>query len=154
MAKKVKVGIIGLGWPGLEHLKGYKQCADAEVVALCDMNSELAAQQAAEHGIAQVYSDHKQMLEEADIDAISVCLPNFLHAPFSLDALRAGKHVICEKPPALNAKEARKMAELASKKNAGGGSLSRALADEPTTLEKAISDSIGRRTAGSRWSSS
>ena len=115
MAKKVKVGIIGLGWPGLEHLKGYKQCADAEVVALCDMNSDLAAQQAEEHGIAQVYSDHKQMLEKADIDAISVCLPNFLHAPFSLDALRAGKHVICEKPPALNAKEARKMAELAKK---------------------------------------
>ena len=115
MAKKVKVGIIGLGWPGQEHLKGYKQCADAEVAALCDMNSELAEQQAEEHGIAQVYSDHKQMLKEADLDAVSVCLPNFLHAPFSLDALRAGKHVICEKPPALNAREARKMADLAKK---------------------------------------
>ena len=48
MAKKLKVGIIGLGWPGREHLKGYKQCGNVEVVALCDMNAELARAQADE----------------------------------------------------------------------------------------------------------
>ena len=51
MAKKVRVGIIGLGWPGREHLKGYKQGRDAEVVALCDQNGELATEQAAEHDV-------------------------------------------------------------------------------------------------------
>jgi len=115
LAKKIKIGIIGLGWPGREHLKGYKQCADAEVVALCDMNTELAGQQAEEHDIAHLFTDHKQMFKEVDLDAVSVCLPNFLHAPITLDALKAGKHVICEKPPALDAKQARKMADTAKK---------------------------------------
>ena len=115
MAKKIKIGIIGLGWPGREHLKGYKQCADAEVVALCDMNTELAGQQTKEHDIAHLFTDHKQMFKEIDLDAGSVCLPNFLHAPITLDALKAGKHVICEKPPALDAKQARKMADTAKK---------------------------------------
>ena len=109
----VRVGVIGLGWPGREHLKGYKQCADAEVVALCDADTELAGQQAEEHGVGAVYGDHRKMLKEAGVDAVSVCLPNFLHAPISLDALRAGKHVICEKPPALDAAQARKMAATA-----------------------------------------
>ena len=113
MASKVKVGIIGLGWPGREHLKGYKQSSRARVVALCDMNADIAQQQAEEHDIAEVYTDHGKMLREADIDAVSVCLPNYLHAPVCLDALRAGKHVICEKPPALNAKQAGKMAATA-----------------------------------------
>ena len=87
MAKKVRVGIIGLGWPGREHLKGYKQGRDAEVVALCDQNSALAAEQAAEHDVPLAFSDHKQMFKEVELDAVSVCLPNFLHAPVALDAL-------------------------------------------------------------------
>ncbi|NKB68139.1 MAG: gfo/Idh/MocA family oxidoreductase [Candidatus Latescibacteria bacterium] len=113
MPKKTKVAVIGLGWPGREHLKGYKQCAGAEVVALCDMNGELADQQAQEHGVAAVFADHKQMFKEIEVDAVSVCLPNFLHAPVSLDALKAGKHVICEKPPALNARQAQQMEKAA-----------------------------------------
>ena len=81
MAKRIRIGIIGLGWPGREHLKGYKQCADAEVVALCDMNTELSGHQATEHDIAHVFTDHKQMFKQVDIDAVSVCLPNFLSMP-------------------------------------------------------------------------
>ena len=115
MAKKVRVGIIGLGWPGREHLKGYKQGRDAEVVALCDQNGELATEQAAEHDVPHIFSDHKQMFKEIELDAVSVCLPNFLHAPVALDALKAGKHVICEKPPALDARQARRMADTAKK---------------------------------------
>lgn len=115
MAKKTKVGIIGLGWPGREHLKGYLKSQRAEVVAVCDANTELAQSIADEHGIAGVYADHKQMLRHSDVEAVSVCLPNFLHAPISLDALRAGRHVICEKPPALDAKQAKRMADAADK---------------------------------------
>lgn len=115
MAKPVKIGIIGLGWPGREHLKGYKTFPEAQVVALCDMNQELLAQQAKEHGVAQTFTSHVEMLKKAELDAVSVCLPNFLHAPIALDALKAGKHVICEKPPAMNAKEAEAMAAAAKK---------------------------------------
>ena len=55
------------------------------------------------------------MFEEVELDAVSVRLPNFLHAPVALDALKAGKHVICEKPPALDAKQARRIADTAKK---------------------------------------
>ncbi|MEW6360326.1 MAG: Gfo/Idh/MocA family oxidoreductase [Planctomycetota bacterium] len=116
MAKKVKVGIIGLGWPGREHLKGYMACGDVQVTALCDKNEQLLKQQAEAVGVFDTYSDHKEMLKKADMDAVSVCLPNFLHCPISMDALKAGKHVFCEKPPAMNAAEAQKMASLAAKK--------------------------------------
>jgi predicted dehydrogenase len=115
VVKKTKVGIIGLGWPGRAHLKGYQASDKTTVVAVCDMNAELAQQQADENDV-DAYTDHKKMLKEADLDAVSVCLPNFLHAPVSLVALRAGKHVLCEKPPALNAQEARKMAATAKAK--------------------------------------
>lgn len=116
MARPIKIGVIGLGWPGREHLKGYKQCPQARVVALCDANASLAQDQAQANDVPAVFDDHKKMLKEADLDAVSVCLPNFLHAPISLDALRAGKHVLCEKPPALNAAQARKMAAAAQAK--------------------------------------
>ncbi|MEE2658872.1 MAG: Gfo/Idh/MocA family oxidoreductase [Candidatus Latescibacterota bacterium] len=113
MAKRVRVGVIGLGWPGREHISGYLQSSRVEVTAVCDMNVELAEQVAEERGIFGLYSDHRKMLREADVDAVSVCLPNYLHAPVSLDALRAGKHVLCEKPPALNSRQARKLADTA-----------------------------------------
>jgi predicted dehydrogenase len=116
MPKKIRVAVIGLGWPGVMHLKGYLQHQDVDVIALCDANTSLAEKQAAEHGIETVYGDHHQLLKRADLDAVSVCLPNFLHAPISLDALKAGKHVICEKPPALDARQARQMATTAKNK--------------------------------------
>ena len=145
MAKKLKVGIIGLGWPGREHLKGYKQCGNVQVVALCDMNAELAQEQADEHGIEAVYGDHKKMLKEAGVDAVSVCLPNFLHAPISLDALRAGKHVICEKPPALNVAEARRMAAAAK---AGGLILQYALSQRFVAANKLAKDYVQKGELG------
>jgi len=116
MARKVKVGIIGLGWPGREHLKGYAASDEVKVTALCDMNEELLAQQAGQFGVGDTYTDYKRMLKQADVEAVSVCLPNFLHCPVSMDVLKAGKHAFCEKPPAMNAAEAAKMAALAKKK--------------------------------------
>lgn len=116
MAAKVKVGVIGLGWPGREHLKGYAATPEAQVTALCDMSKDLLKQQADLFRVTDTYTNHTDMLRKADVDAVSVCLPNFLHCPVSMDALVAGKHVLCEKPPAMNAVEAQKMASLAKKK--------------------------------------
>ncbi|MBN1675676.1 MAG: Gfo/Idh/MocA family oxidoreductase [Kiritimatiellae bacterium] len=115
-AKKVKVGIIGLGWPGREHLKGYVAAKEAELVAVCDKNEKLLAEQADTYKIPERYTDHKEMLARADIEAVSVCLPNFLHKPISADVLNAGKHAFCEKPPTLNAREAAELAALSRKK--------------------------------------
>ncbi len=111
---KVRAAVIGLGWPGIQHLKGYVADPRSEVVAVCDLDKGHAKKVASEYKIPRVYTDHLKMLENSDVDAVSVCLPNFLHAPISIDALKAGKHVLCEKPPARSAAEAKAMADTAS----------------------------------------
>ncbi len=110
---KVQAAVIGLGWPGIQHLKGYIADARSEVVAICDVDEARTRQVAAEYNIRHTYINHLEMLENEDIDAVSVCLPNFLHAPITIDALNSGKHVLCEKPPARSAAEARAMLSAA-----------------------------------------
>lgn len=113
--KRVCTAIIGLGWPGVQHLKGYIACDQSEVVAVCDLDEKRCKEIAQEYDVPQIFTNHRKMLESSEIDAVSVCLPNFLHAPISIDALNAGKHVLCEKPPARTAQEAQAMADAADK---------------------------------------
>lgn len=116
MPKRLRVGIIGVG--GIArgaHIPGYLAASDrAELVACADVNEERARQVAAEFGIAHAFGDYRTMLAEIELDAVSVCTPNKFHAPATLAALEAGCHVLCEKPPALTAGEARAMAAKAS----------------------------------------
>jgi len=111
---KARVGVIGLRM-GMAHLRGYEECPRARVTALCDINEE--ALNAALEGRADVqgFTDYRKMLESAELDAVSVALPNHLHAPVTLAAIEAGKHVLCEKPMALNAAEAQQMKEAADR---------------------------------------
>ncbi len=113
MSTKVRVGLIGLGWPGREHLKGYLATPAAEVAALCDLDEPLLQRVAGEHGIRRTYADYRQMLAREKLDAVSVCVPNHRHAELTIEALRAGAHVLCEKPPAMNVAEAEAMARAA-----------------------------------------
>ncbi len=110
---KVKAAVVGLGWPGMQHLKGYTLDPRSEVIAVCDLDEKRTQEVAKEHNIPHTYTNHLEMLKNKDIDAVSVCLPNFLHAPIAIDALNAGKHVLCEKPPARSAQEAKAMADAA-----------------------------------------
>ena len=112
---EVRAAVVGLGWPGMQHLKGYIADPRSEVLAVCDLDETHAEKVAAEYKIQNIHTNHLEMLENKDIDAVSVCLPNFLHAPISIDALNAGKHVLCEKPPARSAQEAKAMADTAAK---------------------------------------
>ncbi|MHB0998139.1 MAG: Gfo/Idh/MocA family protein [Armatimonadota bacterium] len=114
--EKVGVGVIGVGI-GSFHIQGYQQCPEAEVVAVCDLNEARAKATAEQYSIPNVYSDYNEMLKREDIDAVSVCTPNFLHAPISIAAFEAGKHVICEKPLAMNPQEGEAM--VAASKKAG-----------------------------------
>ncbi len=109
---KVRVGVVGVGI-GRLHLEGYQKHPDAEIVALADVNEERARQTAKEFNVPQIFADYEKMLKEADLDAISVCTPNSLHAPVAIAAFQAGCHVICEKPIATSAKEGEKMVEAA-----------------------------------------
>ena len=101
------------------HAAGFKE-AGAEIVAICDMNPEAAEVAAKEWGASQVFSDVDKMLDESGADAVSIIVPNKFHAPLAIQCLNAGKHVFCEKPPALNATEVEQMIAAA---NAAGKKL-------------------------------
>src|SRR5262245_35906152 len=115
MAQAIRVGIAGAGWPGGAHAKGYKQSGGFAVAAVADLRADRRKKLMAEHGALKEYDDAKELIADKSIDAVSICLPTYLHAPMVLAALRAGKHVICEKPPALDASEAHRIEKAASK---------------------------------------
>lgn len=115
-SETVRVGIIGVGI-GQAHMKGYSKVPQANIAVLCDLDENRARQVAADNKLdnVDIVSDYRALLDRSDIDAVSVCLPNSLHAPVAIAALQAGKHVICEKPLATTAKEAQKIADAATK---------------------------------------
>lgn len=109
----VKVATIGAGLIArLSHVPGY-QTAGAEVVATADIVETRAQKLATDFGIPDIYTDYREMLARPDIDAVSICVPNYLHKEVTIAALQAGKHVLCEKPMAMNVAEAMAMREAA-----------------------------------------
>ncbi|MDR3121762.1 MAG: Gfo/Idh/MocA family oxidoreductase [Clostridiales bacterium] len=119
MGKKLNIGIIGCGGiAGGKHMPSLKALhAEVDMVAFCDIVVEKAQKAAAEYGApgAKVYSDYKELLRDPAIDVVHVLTPNRSHADISIDALNAGKHVMCEKPMAKSAADARRMVEAAKK---------------------------------------
>ncbi|MDF1823776.1 MAG: Gfo/Idh/MocA family oxidoreductase [Verrucomicrobiales bacterium] len=111
----IKVGVIGAGGMAHYHIAGFRQ-AGAEVVAMADVNAEAAKASAEANGIPTSYGDVAEMLA-SDIDAVSIIVPNKFHAPLAIQALEAGKHVFCEKPPAISAPEVEEM--IAARDKAG-----------------------------------
>ena len=111
----IKIAIIGAGGMAAYHATGFRN-AGADIVALCDVNPAAAEKAAAKHGIARTFSDVGTMLREVpELDAVSIIVPNKFHAPLALQALKAGKHVFCEKPPAMNAREMTQLKAAAEK---------------------------------------
>jgi predicted dehydrogenase len=105
----VKVGLIGGGGITRAHVKGYRAHADKIVVtAVADVVEEAASTRAAELS-AQPFTDYREMLRTADVDAVDICLPHHLHADAIVAAAEAGKHVLCEKPLCLTVDEARRV---------------------------------------------
>ncbi len=105
----MKIGIIGAGNISLRHIKGYQQNPDCEVVAISDINAEQAQKIAQEYQIQQVYTDYHDILNDPTIDAVSIATPTFTHKEIALAAIKSNKHVLCEKPPALNADEVKEI---------------------------------------------
>ena len=110
---KIKVGIIGTGSISHLHIQGYLKNPDVELYALCDINEERVKAAGEKYKVSRIYTDMNEMLKLEELDAVSVCTWNSAHAPCSIAALKAGKHVICEKPMAMNAEEARAMKKAA-----------------------------------------
>lgn len=118
MAKKIRVGVIGTG--GIAngaHLPGYSNIPDeVEIFALCDIDPAALEKTSAKYPDAKhKFEDYHDLLAMPEIDAVSVCTPNVAHYQPTVDALKAGKHVICEKPIAINAVQAAEMAATARK---------------------------------------
>ena len=109
-----KVGIIGAGGMVGYHIQGFR-AAGAEVAAIADVAVDAAKKTAKAEGVPQVFGDVAEMLAVDDLDAVSVIVPNKFHAPLAIQVLEAGKHVFCEKPPALNASEVETMIAAADK---------------------------------------
>jgi len=102
----IKVGLIGGGGIVDAHIRGYRAYADLiEVTAVADLIDEIARRRAAELGAA-AYTDFRQMILEADLDAVDICLPHHLHAEAIVSAAQAGKHILCEKPLCLTVEQA------------------------------------------------
>ena len=115
---KTRVGIIGCG--GIangKHMPGLASCPDAEMVAFCDIIISRAQAAKEKYGTpdAKVYEDYRELLKDDSIEVVHVLTPNKAHSFITVDALNAGKHVMCEKPMAINAEEARKMVEAAKR---------------------------------------
>ena len=116
MAKKIRVGIVGSGAIAqAQHMPAYQADPDCEIVAVCDASAENAKKAAEKFGVKKVYSDYNDLAKAPDVDAVSVCTPNFMHMAPTVACLENGKHVIVEKPIARNAKEGAAMVRAAKK---------------------------------------
>lgn len=111
---KIKVGVVGTGFIGPAHIEALRRLPNVEVVALCEVNQELADQKAAELGIP-VGCTFENLLKMDEIQCVHICTPNFLHYSQSKAALEAGKHVVCEKPLSKDLHEAKELVEIAEK---------------------------------------
>lgn len=112
--KKLKAGIIGTGM-GRLHMDGYSKDRRVEIFAICDINRKEAEEFAKKYKASYVFTDYEKMLDVEEIDFVSIATPNYLHAQMVIAALKRGKHVLCEKPMAINLKDAQAMVEATKK---------------------------------------
>jgi predicted dehydrogenase len=118
VSKKVRWGILGTAKIAREHvIPAIKNGELTAVVAIASRDQQRAQDAAAEFSIPKAYDSYEALLADSEIDAVYIPLPNHLHAPLTIKALEAGKHVLCEKPIALNAQEAHEIA--AAQTNSG-----------------------------------
>lgn len=114
--RMVRVGVIGAGsFAEVGHIPGIQAHPRGQVVAVCARNRERASALAARCGVPDVYTDYHELLARKDIDAVTIAGPDALHGPATLAALAAGKHVLCEKPLAMDPAEAQRMVEACAR---------------------------------------
>jgi predicted dehydrogenase len=113
---KVKVGIIGMGFIGPAHIEALRRLGFVDIVALADSNEAIAKQKAEVLHVDKYYGDYMDLLADTDIDAVHICTLNHLHYRMAKEALLAGKHVVCEKPLAVNTEQANELVKIAREK--------------------------------------
>ena len=114
MAEKIAAGVIGTGFIGPVHVEAGRRLGNVEFVALAEANAELARSKADLLSIEKSYGDYRELLADPQVRVVHNCTPNHLHYQVNKDILAAGKHVISEKPLAMNSTESRELVQLAS----------------------------------------
>ena len=114
--KRYKAGVVGTGFMGRTHLEALRRLGSVEIEAVAGSSIEKAQRLAHAFAVPRATSDYGEIIDDPSIDAVHVCTPNALHFPIAEAALRAGKHVLCEKPLATSSAEARKLTDLAKEK--------------------------------------
>lgn len=112
---KIKVGVIGVGNISNEHIQAYLRNPDVELYAFCDINEDQLNKMGDKYGVSRRFTDMNDMLVLPEIDAVSVCTWNAAHAPCTIAALNAGKHVLCEKPMSISKAYAEEMKAAAER---------------------------------------
>lgn len=116
MSKRIRVGIIGVGWGSVVQTPAFRMVPEYEVAAICSRRPESVAKAGEALGIDDTSTDWEEFVQRDDLDVISVCTPVGLHAKQTIAAIDAGKHVLVEKPQALNATDAKRMLDAAEAK--------------------------------------
>jgi predicted dehydrogenase len=111
--EKIRVGVIGTGFATAVQIPGFQHIPDVEVVAVCSARMERAEAAALQFNIPHAFTDYRQMLDLPGLDMVSIVTPPWLHYEMTLAAIDAGKHVLCEKPLAMNASQAKEMYDRA-----------------------------------------
>ncbi|MFH1005902.1 MAG: Gfo/Idh/MocA family oxidoreductase [Candidatus Latescibacterota bacterium] len=114
---KLNIGIIGGGMVSEAHFQAFTRMPEARITGLADPNLDAAMGIAGRYGVDRVVANYRELLEDSSLDLVVICTPHFLHRPIALDAFAAGKHVICEKPIAMNLAEADEMIAAAQAAN-------------------------------------
>ena len=115
---KVKVAVVGCGFiANAAHLPSLKRIENVEIAAVVDIIEERARKAAEEFKADKWFTDYTKVLDMKDIDVIDVCTPTYTHCEITVASLKAGKHVVCEKPISLKLREANEMIETAKKEN-------------------------------------
>ncbi|MBO3763460.1 MAG: Gfo/Idh/MocA family oxidoreductase, partial [Candidatus Brockarchaeota archaeon] len=109
--EKVRIALVGAGSIGRIHARNVKVTKDAELVAICDIKEERAKSLGEETKVSKIYTSYEEMIDKEQPDGIVVAVPNYLHSSVTVYALSKGTNVLCEKPMAINSKEAEKMVE-------------------------------------------
>ena len=115
--RKVGIGIVGARFAAELHAIAYSRCADANIVAVCSNQPDELESFASRFQISKAYLDYKQMVQDPEVEVVSICVPNFLHHQVAMAACEAGKHVVCEKPLATTIEDALEMMEAFEKAN-------------------------------------
>ena len=115
MAGKVKIGIIGAGGFANVHMEHFRKIPEAEIIAFCRRDPKALEDMRRKWDVPSGFTDYRKMLESPDVDAVDIITPTDAHKGIALDAIAAGKHVLCDKPLALTATDANEMLEAAEK---------------------------------------